>query len=137
MADRGSTRWGWLRLMYLYTIVGAGGVGVAILAAPAAVRTMFGWPTQDPIVLGVTGSVYVAFACLSVLGLRAPLQFAPVLLLQLCYKVVWFAALVLPMWLRGEFPAHGLLYVAIFATYVIGDVIAIPFRYLLAKPAAA
>jgi len=120
--------------MYAYTIVGAGGFGVGILIMPELMKATFRWPGGDPIPLSITGSVYVAFGLLSVLGLRDPLKFAPVLLLQLCYKSVWFLAVVLPLVIRGQFPDHGILTAGIFATYIIGDLIAIPFRYLLTRP---
>jgi hypothetical protein len=119
--------------MYLYTIIGAGGFGLGIVTMPGRIGGMLGWPGGDPIALGVMGSAYVAFAALSVLGLRDPLKFAPVLLLQLCYKSVWFAGVVLPLAVRGRFPDYGLLTAAIFATYIIGDLIAIPFPYLFAR----
>ena len=120
--------------MYVYTIVGAGGFGLGIVIMPELIKATFRWPGGDPIPLGIVGSVYVAFGLLSVLGLRDSLKFAPVLLLQLCYKSVWFVAVVLPLVIRGRFPDHGLLIAAIFATYIIGDLIAIPFRYLFARP---
>lgn len=121
----------WMRFMYVYTILGAGGCGLGIVIVPEAMKGVFRWPGDEPIALGIVGSVYVAFGALSVLGLRDPLKFAPVLLLQLCYKSVWFAAVVLPLLIRGRFPDYGLLTAAIFATYIIGDLIAIPFSYLL------
>jgi len=123
----------WMKFMYLYTIVGAGGIGLGIVIMPELIKATFRWPGGDPIVLGIVGSVYVAFGVLSVLGLRDPLKFAPVLLLQLCYKSVWFVAVVLPLLIRGRFPAYALLTAAIFATYIVGDLIAIPFPYLLAR----
>jgi hypothetical protein len=126
-------RWGWIKGMYIYTIVGAGGFGLGIIVLPDVMRSVFSWPTQDPIVYGVTGSVYVAFGILSILGLRSPLKFAPVLLLQLCYKVVWFIGVILPLVAGAKFPAYAILHVIIFATYVIGDLIAIPFSHVFAK----
>ena len=126
-------RWGWLRGMYIYTIVGAGGFGLGILIAPGFLRTVFGWPVQDPVVFGIVGSVYLAFGLLSILGLRSPLQFVPVLLLQLCYKTVWMIGAVLPLLVEGRFPAYGILHIFIFASYIVGDLIAIPFPYLLTK----
>ena len=128
-----SVRWGWLRFMYLYTIVGAGSLGLGIIFAPGVVRSTLGWPRQDPLTLGITGSVYLAFAALSILGLRSPLKLAPVLLLQLCYKLIWLAGVILPLVVAGHLPAHGAILAAIFATYVIGDVIAIPFGYVLGR----
>jgi hypothetical protein len=119
--------------MYIYTIVGAGGFGLGIIVIPNVMKSVFRWPSQDPIVLGVTGSVYLAFAILSVLGLRSPLKFVPVLMLQLCYKVVWFIGVVLPLLVAGEFPMYAILHVVIFATYIIGGLIAIPFSYVFAK----
>ena len=85
--------------------------------------------------MGVTGSVYLSFALLSILGLRSPLKFAPVLLLQLSYKLVWFIGVILPIVMTAKFPSYAILYVVIFATYIIGDLIAIPFSYVFAKQA--
>ena len=123
----------WMRFMYRYTILGAGGLGMGIVIMPELTRATLRWPGDDPIPLGIVGSVYVAFAALSVLGLRDPLKFAPILLLQLCYKSIWFVAVVFPLLIRGRFPDYGLLTAAVFATYIIGDLIAVPFRYLLAR----
>ena len=128
-----NVRWGWLKWMYIYTIVGAGGFGLGIIVIPNVMRSIFGWPSQDPIVLGVTGSVYLSFALLSILGLRSPLKFIPILLLQLTYKVVWFIGVILPILFAGKFPTYAILLVVIFATYIIGDLIAIPFSYVFSK----
>ena len=126
-------RWGWLKFMYIYTIVGAGGIGLGIIVIPSVTRTVFGWPDQDPIVFGVSGSVNLSFALLSILGLRSPLKFSPVLLLQLSYKVLWFICVIIPILIAGKFPTYAILLVVIFATYIIGDLIAIPFSYIFAK----
>jgi len=133
MSKELNVRWGWLKGMYIYTIVGAGGFGLGMIIMPEFMRSLFGWPSQDPIVLGICGSVYFAFALLSILGLRSPLKFAPILLLQLSYKVVWFIGVILPILFAGKFPTYAVLYVLIFATYIIGDLIAIPFSYVFAK----
>jgi len=126
-------RWGWLKGMYIYTIIGAGGVGLGIVVMPDGMRSIFGFPSQDPIVFGLCGSVYVAFGLLSILGLLSPLKFSPILLLQLCYKVVWFIGVILPILFAGKFPNYALIYVVVFATYIVGDLIAIPFSYVFAK----
>jgi len=133
MSNEMSVRWGWLKGMYIYTIVGAGGFGLGIIVIPSVMRSIFVWPSQDPIVFGVTGSVYLSFALLSILGLRSPLKFAPILLLQLTYKVVWFIGVIIPILFAGKFPTYAILLVVIFATYIIGDLIAIPFSYVFAK----
>jgi hypothetical protein len=121
--------------MYVYTILGSGLFGAMCLVAPDLAITMFRSPEQEPIVMGVASSVYVAFAALSVLGLRAPLKFAPILALQLCYKVIWLLFIALPHAVRGDLPLHGWVFVGIFASYVVGDLVAIPFRYVFAASA--
>ncbi len=132
--NRGSDiRWGWLKIMYWYTIVGAGGFGLAMVVMPENVRALFGWPIQDPIVYGVTASVWLAFGILSIFGLKSPLKFVPVLLLQLTYKSVWFMGVVLPLLVSGRFPAYGILHVVVMGSYIIGDLIAIPFPYVFSK----
>ena len=133
MPEDSKVRMNWLKGMYIYTIVGAGGFGLGMLAVPELIKSVFAWPVTEPIVLGVVGSVYVAFGVLSIFGLRSPLKFAPVLLLQLCYKSVWFLGVILPLLVVGEFPTYAILLAIIFATYIIGDIIAIPFSYLFAK----
>jgi len=133
MSNSVNVRWGWLKIMYIYTIIGAGGFGLGIIVIPGVMRSVFGWPGQDPIVFGVSGSVYLSFALLSILGLRAPLKFSPVLLLQLGYKAVWFIGVIIPLLASGNFPGYAILHVLIFASYIIGDLIAIPFSYVFAK----
>lgn len=131
-------RWGRLRFMYVYTIVGAGGFGVGMLFIPDVVKSIMGFPPQDPVVFGITASVYTAFALLSILGLRSPLKFAPVLLLQLVYKTIWLAGVVLPLLLSGRFPLYATTVLVIFVSYIIGDLVALPFSHLFSseRPAA-
>ena len=126
-------KWGWLKLMYWYTIIGAGGFGVAMVILPETVRSLFRWPTQDPIVYGVTASVWTAFGILSIFGLKFPLKFLPILLLQLCYKSVWFLGVIFPLLISGKFPTYAILHVVIMASFIVGDLIAIPFSYILSK----
>ncbi len=137
MSGNVAVRWGWLRFMYAYTIVGAGSFGLTLILVPEVVVSVFKWPEQDPVVLGVMASVYVAFGALSALGLRAPLRFAPVLCFQLCYKAVWFVGVLVPLLVTGKLPPHGPVFVGIFASYIIGDLIAIPFPVIFARDDAA
>jgi hypothetical protein len=126
-------RWGWLKGMYIYTIVGAGMFGLGMLVVPEAIQAAFRWPVNEPMAFGVIGSVYAAFGLLSVLGLRSPLKFAPLLLMQLCYKSIWFICVLLPLLMTAHFPAYGITMVIVFITYIIGDLIAIPFSYVFEK----
>jgi hypothetical protein len=135
MSKELKVRRGWLMGMYILTIIHAGGSGLGIILIPSTIQSIFGWPSQDPIVFGICGSVWVAFGLLSILGLRSPLKFSPILLLQLTYKVVWFIGVILPVLIAGNFPAYATGYVVFFAIYIIGDLIAIPFPYVFAKEA--
>ncbi len=72
---------------------------IGLGAWPALVSHAGPW---DP-VRGAAFSLYAALSTLSLLGIRYPLKMAPVLLLQLFYKVVWLIAVGIPTWpaLRG------------------------------------
>ncbi len=131
--EKTRVRWGWLKFMYWYTAIGAGGFGLGMLLVPRFVLSVFGFPGQDPVMFGLAGSVYVAFGLLSILGLRAPLQFIPLLVLQLCYKMIWLIAVVLPLAFAGRMPLHAAILLGIFATYIIGDFIAIPFSLVFSN----
>ncbi len=136
MSENLNIRWGWLNFMYILTILTAGICGLGILFAPELIKSVFGWPFEEPIFLGIIGSVYLAFGILSIFGLRSPLKFAPVLLLQLFYKSIWFVGVVLPSLVAGQYPNYGIPMAILFATIIVGDLIAIPFRYLFAKQSA-
>jgi len=128
-----NVHWGWLKFMYIFTIVVAGGFGLGVIFIPNVITSMYRMPKQDPIIFGIVGSVYVAFGILSILGLRSPLKFVPILLLQLCYKVIWFVGIILPLLFVEPFPMYGISFIVIFAIFIIGDLIAIPFSYVFAK----
>lgn len=133
MENGGIVRYGWLKAMYIWTVLGAGGFGLAILFLPGMTRAAMGYPVQDPLLFGIAGCVYVAFGLLAVLGYRSPVRFAPVLLLQLIYKSIWFIAVLLPAAIAGAVPPYGWVLAGIFATYIVGDLIAIPFPLLFER----
>jgi hypothetical protein len=101
------------------------------------VQSAFGFPTQDPVVFGIAASVYTAFGFMSLMGLKSPLKFAPLLLLQLCYKTIWLVCVVLPLFFSGLFPLYAIILFVIFVTYIIGDLIAIPFSHVFPKQTEA
>jgi hypothetical protein len=133
MSKDTDVRWGWLKFMYVYTIVVAGGFGLVIIFVPNIMTSVFGWPIEEPIALGIAGSVFMAFGILSIFGLRAPLRFVPILVLQLCYKSIWFVGVVLPLLFTGRFPNYAIFSAVLFATFIVGDLIAIPFPYIFSK----
>jgi hypothetical protein len=102
-----------------------------ILVAPNQAMSAMGFPEPEPIMVGISASVFLAFGLLSILGFMAPLKFSPVLLLQLVYKSVWFIAVILPLVISNKLPDYAWLTMGIFGAIIIGDLIALPFRYLL------
>lgn len=133
MTDEPRIRWGWLKGMYIYNIVATSAAGLIFIAFPGLLESLFKFPVQDSSSRAIYGSVLLAFGVVSILGLRAPLRVAPVLLMQVVYKLVWIATVALPIFLRGSFPTHILALVGIYATYIVGDLIAIPFAYVFGK----
>ena len=130
-------RWRWLKFMYIYTTVIAGGIGLAQLLAPSQMQSTLGMPAQDPLVFGLGASVFLALGLVAILGIRAPLKYCSILLVELSYKLLWLCGVVVPLALRGEFPNSSIVQVAIFCTFVVGDLIAIPFRYLFSRDIGA
>ena len=133
MSKELKVRMNWLKGMYIYTIVGAGGVGLGMIVIPKVIKSMFGIPGTEPVALGIVGSVYVALGILSIFGLRSPLKFVPVLLLELCYKSIWLIGVMLPLLITKQFPSYAIPFAIIFATYIIGNIIAIPFSHVFKK----
>lgn len=128
-------RYGFLKFMYALTIVVAGAFGLVMLLSPSTVDSLMRMPTDNPIIYGVTASVFLAFALLAILGFRSPLKFVPVLVLQLVYKVSWTVVVALPAFIKGDFPSWAVSMVVIFLVFIIGDIIAIPFWTLFEKEA--
>lgn len=133
MEDYASIRRGWLKAMYIYTVFGAGGFGFALLIFPAPVRSVLRFPAQDSVVLGLYGSVLLASGLMAIPALRSPLKFVPLLLFQLVYKPIWLAVVAIPLFIKGQFPLYVVVISGVFLTYIIGNLMAIPFSYLFSK----
>jgi len=130
MEDNVSIRWGWLKVMYMYTLVVSGSMGLGMILFPDTIQSILRFPPQDPVMLGACGSIFLALGLISLMGLRSPLKFAPVLLLELVYKPIWLVAVALPLFLEGRFPFYVVTMSAVFITFIVGDLIAIPFSHL-------
>jgi hypothetical protein len=133
MKEYGSIRFGWLKAMYIYTLIVSGSVGVGMILFPGTIQSVFRFPPQDLVMLGLSGSLFLALGLASVLGLRAPLKFVPVLFLELIYKPVWLVAVALPLFVKGQFPFYVVFISATFLTFIVGDLMAIPFASLFRK----
>ena len=126
-------RWGWLRAMYIYTIITAGGTGLAMLAFPGLLHSLLGFPVDDPTALKLYGSIILGAGLVAVPALRFPLKFAALLILQLVYKPIWIVVGALPVFLKGQFPPYIVMIAAVFLGYIVGDLIAIPWAYLFSR----
>ncbi len=133
MENNLSIRWGWLKAMYAYTLVMSGGIGLGMVLIPGTIQSVFRFPPQDPVVLGLCGSVFLALGLVSILGFLSPLKFVPLLLIELIYKPVWLVAVALPLFLKGQFPFYVVFISAVLISFIIGDLIAIPFSYVFSK----
>lgn len=133
MENQFKIRLGWLKGMYIYTAVLAGLSGLGIILMPETFASSSKLPIQDPITYGIVGSVYLAFGLISIYGLITPLKAVPILMLQLTYKTIWFIGVIVPLILKGQLPQYALVSIVIYATFIVGDIMAIPFKYLFQK----
>jgi len=116
--------------MYIWNIIISGGGGIGIIFLPKLTQWLFNVSTPQ-ITYGIIGSVFLSFAIISILGLRDPVKFAPVLLFQLTYKIIWLMGVILPMIISDEFYTGVMPAVVIYILYIMGDIIAIPFSNIL------
>ncbi len=137
MSQENKIRMGWIRGMYIYTILGAGLSGVVMIIAPGFSQRMFGMGEQDPIFFGIAASIWFAFGLMSIFGLKSPLKFLPVLCMQLIYKSAWIVGVIVPLIVTGKLPDYAGLIIVGMASYIIGDLIAIPFHYVFSGEKSA
>jgi len=117
-----------LRAGYLFV---AG--GITATQWPLLIHHDPAWPLMD----GVKTSMLAAVSVLALLGIRYPLHLLPVLLFELAWKLIWVAAVALPLWASGQLdPATQ--QVAADCLWVVVVLAVIPWRYVraqyLAKP---
>lgn len=127
-----------MKAMYLANVVVAAPLGLGTLAAPGTARALMGIPPGDPVLFGLAGgAVPLAFGLAGAAGLRAPLRLSPVLALQALYKSLFLAAVAAPLAATGQLPGHAVPLIVLFVFFIVGDVVAVPFRHLLSRTSAA
>ncbi len=118
--------------MYAANVVGAGVPGFLVVFFPQFAQAyMFGAVTQDGLLFGVTGSVWLAIGLLSALGLLYPLPLVGIFMVQIVYKTLWIATVGIPLSLQGD--PRALPFVIFFALITVGFVYAVPFGALFAR----
>ena len=135
--EYGEIRMGWIRLLYGCTAFLGITVGSTMLIAPDFSRKVvgipFSLPVQDPITYGALAGIWTTVGVLCAFGLRAPLKFLPLFTLQLVYKSFWFLFVFFPLIFQGQFPEHGWASAVGNLMWMILDIKAIPWKYLLSR----
>ena len=119
-----------LKIMYIITIVLAGGIGLMMLIAPSLMMALFSHPAQDLYTYGVAAAVWTTFGLLAILGLRAPIKYMPMLLLQFIYKIIWIFAVFLPNLVVSGVRLDTITTLLVFILFIVGDFLTLPFKEL-------
>lgn len=86
-----------LRIVYVANILVAGWISITALFYPQkAIQSIFENAYQATEVVRLVGALWLGIAVLSVFGLWKPVNFSPVLILQLIYKGSWLLVVALP-----------------------------------------
>jgi hypothetical protein len=82
-----------LRLGYLIL-----GGGLVVYKWPL----LFNHDQPWPVMTSVITCMLVAMSLLALLGLRYPVQMLPILLFEVAWKLIWLAAVALPLWVNQQ-----------------------------------
>ena len=122
-----------LKIMYILTIVLAGGIGLMMLISPSFAMTLFSQPAQDLYLYGVAAAIWTTFGLLAILGLRDPIKYMPILLLQFIYKLIWIFAVFLPNVVVGGLRFDTITPLLVFILFIVGDFLTLPFKDFFEK----
>jgi len=124
-----------LRFQFWLTIIVTIPLGLFIMLLPNLFQRIAGIPRQDHTYFGISGAVYMAFGLLSFLGLRNPLKFSPLLLLQFTYKMLWFLLVMGRRAAFGQLPKTwpNQAMMLGYGIFIIGDICAMPLGYLCGR----
>jgi hypothetical protein len=119
----------------MYALVGivAGGIGLALLIVRHSTMSFLSYPTEEPILAGIVFSVWFALGVMSLAGLRSPLKFTLVLVVEVFYKTVWIISTIVPMAIAGTLTSFGSTTALLYLVPIIGNSIVIPWGYFSAK----
>jgi hypothetical protein len=92
-----------------------------------------GLAVQDPIFAVGANAIGVAVGILAIAGFRSPLKFSPILVFQIIEKVIWLFGFALPNAIAGTLPTAAIGIIGIYVPLTIGNLIAVPWKYILAK----
>jgi hypothetical protein len=111
-----------LRFGYLVVVV-----GLAVTKWPLFLHSD-SWELKE----GVVNVMLTAMSLLALLGLKHPVRMLPVLLFESAWKLIWFGAVALPMWLgQGLDPRTA--EVASTCLWVVIVLAVVPWRYAVRR----
>ncbi len=122
-----------LKIMYILTIVLAGGIGLMMLISPSFAMALFSQPAQDLYLYGIAAAVWTAFGLLAILGLRDPIKYMPILLFQFIYKLIWLFAVFIPNVVVDGVRFDTITVLLVFLLFIVGDFLTLPFKDLFEK----
>ena len=124
----------WLKMVYGGTIFLGGVTGPIMLFAPRLAGKIVGFPErlpeQDPVIFGVIACFWTATAIVAIFGLKQPLKYLVIPLIQMIYKSMWLLFVFLPLWLSGDFPDYGWTLAIGNFLFLMLDIKGLPFHYL-------
>jgi hypothetical protein len=100
------------------------GVGLAIVKWPVLLHD----PQSLPVMEGVVACLLTAMSLLAFLGLRYPIRMLPILLFEVIWKVIWIAAVAVPLLAADDLnaAARDVLFSCSFIVVILA---VIPWRY--------
>ncbi|KAL4448557.1 hypothetical protein ABPG75_005776 [Micractinium tetrahymenae] len=125
-----------MRFLYLLNIAIPGALALYHLMAPAgAARALWGSgsvaPLNPPLALPMLGAWWAAIVVVSLLGLREPYKFSPVMLMQILYKFAFLGKAIIPLAMAGRWSSIPTAPVATYASYLLPLFACAPWGYWL------
>lgn len=94
------------------------------------------WPTlisrdpHGPLMDGFVNAMLVGLSILAFLGLRHPVRMIPVLLFETVFKLIWLAAVALPLWRSGPMEPEA-VEMTVAVLFVVIIIAVTPWRFAL------
>ncbi|MDI6830718.1 MAG: hypothetical protein QME88_05215 [Actinomycetota bacterium] len=120
-----------LRFMYAYNTAMCFSAGPPMVLAPDLVRKLLKWPHEDPVMMGIYGSIVTSVGVLSAAALRDEEKcerYLPVLYTQIMYKTLT-CLLIARRLLRREASSWGMHFILwFFVLYIALLARAVPWK---------
>ncbi|MDD3718351.1 MAG: hypothetical protein PHP28_06780 [Actinomycetota bacterium] len=121
----------WQKFMYSYNAAMCFSAGPPMVLAPDFARKLLKWPHDDPVMMGIYGSIVTSVGVLSAAALRDESKYAeflPVLLTQIMYKTAT-CLLIANRWRKKEASSWGMHFLFwFFVLYIVFLAQAIPWK---------